>query len=211
MESGLTKFEKLEKAKKMRIINAAMEIFARFDYHHASTELIARKARISKSLLFFYFGTKRGLYTYIFDYMRSVMITEVMDEKLPHIEDFFDLLAYAAERKMKVLERNPYIMDLAVQAFYSQGLSGEMKDDMDATLQQDVTSLPDQYFHSVKWDRFRDDVDPHRVLTMLVWMTDGYMHERQRQGLPIDVKDVMKEFNAWCTTFRATMYKEEYR
>ena len=38
-----------------RITNAALEVFARNDYKHASTDDIAAKAGISKGLLFYSF------------------------------------------------------------------------------------------------------------------------------------------------------------
>ena len=49
------KFFSLPEEKQQSIINAAMEVFACYDYKHASTDLIASKAGISKGLLFYYF------------------------------------------------------------------------------------------------------------------------------------------------------------
>ncbi|MFQ7003438.1 MAG: TetR/AcrR family transcriptional regulator [Ruthenibacterium lactatiformans] len=54
--------------KQARITNAALEVFARNDYKHASTDDIAAKAGISKGLLFYYFRNKQSLYLYLYDY-----------------------------------------------------------------------------------------------------------------------------------------------
>ena len=58
----------LSPEKQARITNAALEVFARNDYKHASTDDIAAKAGISKGLLFYYFRNKQSLYLYLYDY-----------------------------------------------------------------------------------------------------------------------------------------------
>ena len=46
---------------------------------------------------------------------------------------------------------------------------------------------------------------------MLLWMTDGYMNDKRRQGLPILVEEIQKDFHEWVTMFRKLVYKEEYQ
>ena len=53
------KFYELEKEKQDKIINAAIEVFAKNDYKNVVTEEIAYKAGISKGLLFYYFKNKK--------------------------------------------------------------------------------------------------------------------------------------------------------
>lgn len=35
------------------------------------------------------------------------------------------------------------------------------------------------YFKNVRFDRFRDDIDPKYVLNILIWLADGYLHQQQ--------------------------------
>ncbi|MCO8194112.1 TetR/AcrR family transcriptional regulator [Anaerofustis sp. NSJ-163] len=53
------KFYELEKEKQDKIINAAIEVFAKNDYKNVVTEEITYKAEISKGLLFYYFKNKK--------------------------------------------------------------------------------------------------------------------------------------------------------
>ncbi len=53
------KFYELEKEKQDKIINAAIEVFAKNDYKNVVTEEITYKAGISKGLLFYYFKNKK--------------------------------------------------------------------------------------------------------------------------------------------------------
>ena len=56
------RFRELPEEKQLRILNAAMEVFAQNDYKKVSTDLIAAKAEVSKGLLFYYFRNKKELY-----------------------------------------------------------------------------------------------------------------------------------------------------
>ena len=59
-------FEKLEKEKQNKIINAACAVFARHGYKKASMRDISDTCGVSKSVLFKYFSTKQNLYLKIF-------------------------------------------------------------------------------------------------------------------------------------------------
>ena len=45
---------------------------------------------------------------------------------------------------------------------------------------------------------------------MFLWMTDGYMNEKRRLGLPIKQEEIMTDFRKWMDMFRRITYKEEY-
>ncbi|MCI1983488.1 MAG: TetR/AcrR family transcriptional regulator [Bifidobacteriaceae bacterium] len=210
MESGIEKFEKLPESKRKRVMNAAVEVFGRYDYSYASTELIATKAKISKSLLFFYFGNKSKLYMYTLQFIASTIISGVVDDKLAATDDFFEAISYAARRKVAVISEFPALLDFAVKAFYPQGQGEKVQGQLDAYMENSISTLPQQYFTGVNWGKFRDDVDPKEILSMLVWMTDGYIHERQRMGKAIDIDGIMTEFGKWCAMYKRIAYKEEY-
>ena len=61
------KFFDLKKDKQDRMINAALKVFALNGYKHASTDDIVKEAGISKGLLFHYFGSKAGVYEFIYE------------------------------------------------------------------------------------------------------------------------------------------------
>lgn len=57
-------FFALPEEKRLRIIKAGFQVFAQNEYKRASTELIARKAGISKGLLFYYFHNKKSFFMF---------------------------------------------------------------------------------------------------------------------------------------------------
>ena len=90
------KFFTLSPEKQARITNAALEVFARNDYKHASTDDIAAKAGISKGLLFYYFRNKQSLYLYLYDYALEQVRGQVLRQKLDGVTDFFELMHIGA-------------------------------------------------------------------------------------------------------------------
>lgn len=76
------RFRELPEEKQLAILNAAMEVFAKYDYPKASTDLIAAKARVSKGLLFYYFHNKKELYFAVYHYALETVTQAVVDEEL---------------------------------------------------------------------------------------------------------------------------------
>ena len=202
------KFFELPEEKRRRILNAGFEVFASIDYPHASTEKIAELAGISKGLLFYYFHNKKALYLYLLDYAKEIMLAGVLDARFGEITDAFELMEYAAERKYALMEQNPYLMDFFTRAFYSQkeDVSGEVN----TVLAQQVTAIYADYFAHVDFSRFRPDVNPQQIIQMLIWMTDGYLHEKRRAGSAIKLDELMNQFHTWTLYFKRIAYKEEY-
>ena len=162
------KFFSLPEEKQQNIINAAMEVFACHDYKHASTDLIASKAGISKGLLFYYFHNKKELYLYLYDYIKELLMKEVVDQK----ESVSDAL---------------------------QDANFKQQDDLFV-----------QFCSNIDREKFKEAAEPHTIYKMLVWMTDGYLHELRMINQPLNVDELMKEFHCWCHMLKQLVYKEEY-
>ena len=177
------KFFTLSPEKQARITNAALEVFARNDYKHASTDDIAAKAGISKGLLFYYFRNKQSLYLYLYDYALEQVRGQVLRQKLDGVTDFFELMHIGARAKLELLTRCPYLLEFSIRAFYSRGEA--VSDAVQARLNGDLTGSFAQYFSNIDFSKFRPGVDPAQLLRMLTWMTEGYMNEKQRAGVPL--------------------------
>lgn len=103
------RFFDVKKEKQDRIINAALQVFARNGYRHASTDDIVRAASISKGLLFHYFGSKLELYIFLYDYSTKYMLLELSGEVKSTETDYFSLLRHAEKARVRVLKTYPYM------------------------------------------------------------------------------------------------------
>lgn len=201
--------EELDQKRKIAIFEAAFEVFGENNYKNASTALIASKACISKGLLFYYFKNKKQLYMETFAYAQEKVKDYVHDETLFKIEDFFVLMQYAAKKKTKMLADNPYLMAFIVRSFYTQ--KEEVTGSIEKQIQDGKKETFKKYFSNINRHKFKDGVDPYQIYLMLVWMTDGYLHEKQMNHLNIDVSEIMTEFEKWVVMFKAIAYKEEFQ
>ena len=99
------KFYELPEEKQLSVLNAAMEVFAEYEYKKASTDLIAAKAGVSKGLLFYYFHNKKSLYLKTYEYMVQTLHDAICDSPLFEITDFFELITYATKKRCRYLHR----------------------------------------------------------------------------------------------------------
>lgn len=103
------KFYDLKKEKQDRIINAALKVFALNGYKHASTDDIIAEAGISKGLLFHYFGSKLGLYAFLFDYSSHYAVVELRSGVSRHEKDYFEIQTRIAAAEAALEAQFPYI------------------------------------------------------------------------------------------------------
>ena len=72
----------MDEVKRDRIINSAIDEFAKYPYAKASTNNIVENAGISKGLLFHYFGNKKDLY----DKLSRFVFNKLSDEIKANID-----------------------------------------------------------------------------------------------------------------------------
>ncbi|MGN0384797.1 MAG: TetR/AcrR family transcriptional regulator [Lachnospiraceae bacterium] len=202
------RFYELPEEKQLAIFNASMEVFGENDYKRASTDLIAKKAGISKGMLFYYFHNKKELFLQTYDYVSRIITEAVADKHLMEITDFFELITYAGGKKIRMLERNPHIMDFSIRAFFSQ--KEEVTDDIHTKINYGLIRQY-TYFANVDFSKFREGVDQEKLYHMLVWMTDGYLHTKQMTNTPLSLSEIEKEYEGWVDMFKKIAYKEEFQ
>lgn len=201
-------FDALPVERQETIMRASIEGFGRHDYKGASTEEIARRAGMSKGLLFFYFRNKSSLYVRTLDYLMERAVDWVVDDEFRAIDDFFDLLEYAGAQKLALMGRWPWVFGFSLRAFYAD--HRDIRETVAKWMTRQVDILYDQFMANVDFTRFRDGVDPREVLDMLIMMGDGYLHQHLSSREPIDVAAFQAAYHQWCAIMRHWAYKPEY-
>jgi AcrR family transcriptional regulator len=114
------RFEKLEPTLKDRILDAALKEFGRFGYGVASMNRLVKGAGISKGAIFKYFGTKAGLFDYVY---RSSL--EEVKEQLRTVRDssgtepFFDRLEKVLRAGLEFTTRRPLSAAIYYRVIYT--------------------------------------------------------------------------------------------
>lgn len=169
------KFFDLKKEKQDRMINAALKVFAMNGYGHASTDEIVREAGISKGLLFHYFISKLGLYSFVYDYSVRYMMLELATGVSKEETDFFKLLDQIKLSQVQSMKTYPYMLQFLTR---SKGEDvGEAlleTEDKRGLLQEKYNEIMQKADLSV----FRREVDAERLRKIIDYTMEGLMTER---------------------------------
>ena len=170
------KFFDLKKEKQDRMINASLKLFALNGYKHASTDDIVTEAGISKGLLFHYFGSKLGLYTFLYDYSVRFMKLELTRGVLEssHTTDYFEIRKQIEMAKMQVLKNYPYMQQFLDRCKYENVSEALLAiEEQRNVLSEVYTSIMEQADTSL----FAEKVDINKLDAMLDYTIKGLMTE----------------------------------
>ena len=170
------KFFDLKKEKQDRMINASLKLFALNGYKHASTDDIVTEAGISKGLLFHYFGSKLGLYTFLYDYSVRFMKLELTRGVLEssHTTDYFEIRKQIEMAKMQVLKNYPYMQQFLDRCKYENVSEALLAiEEQRNVLSEVYASIMEQADTSL----FAEKVDFNKLDAMLDYTIKGLMTE----------------------------------
>lgn len=103
------KFFDLSREKQDRMINGAIEVFAKNGFKHASTDDMVKAVDVSKGLWFHYFGSKLGLYTFVYGYSVKYMILELSSVVDADEKNYFEIMKQIEFAKMRIRKSYPYM------------------------------------------------------------------------------------------------------
>lgn len=156
------------------MINAALKMFAIHGYRHATTDDIVREAGISKGLLFHYFGSKLGVYTFVYDYSVRYMTLEIKSTVDSKETDLFELVKKSELARMHAMRAYPYM-----QQFLNRSMSEDVGEALLA-IEEKRNSLIGIY------DAIRNQMD----FSTLPAGTEG---EKMYKMLDLTIKGLMTE------------------
>lgn len=201
------KFYDLPQEKQDAIINAALHVFAKYDYKKASTDEIVSLAGISKGLLFHYFENKKGLYLFLYQYAADYLVREMRKQQDFSETDYFRIVVNAQMSKLAVLSKHPDIMLFLVQAYYEE--SPVVKNELDKSFGMIVTDSSQRFLERADTSKLKEDVSPEKVLNIILWMAEGFMRTRTPEQLA-DLPKLNEEFLDHIELLRRQVYKPEF-
>jgi TetR/AcrR family transcriptional regulator len=192
-------FEKLEKEKQNKIINAACEVFGRHGYKKASMKDIAETAGISKSVLFKYFTTKQNLYVMVFR-LAADSITEADNSARAESQaDMFSLMRRSAKARLALFKKYPWIYKFSYTAafdgdpFVKELVKQELVDYRQANAK--VSQAGGQGTKD-GFKGLRADIPPTIARQIVLWISQGYLEEKLYRE-DIDPDGLEQGFAAW--------------
>ncbi len=204
--------ENMKEDKKERIINSAIDEFAKYSYEKASTNNIVFNAGISKGLLFHYFGSKKELYDTLVEFVIRKLINEITAEIDWTTTDIFDRIKQIAVVKMKIFEQYPNMFN-----FIMNLLSQENSHNVDEIMKiyekygVNVQSLfGDVFTKNIDFSLFADSSSIEKNINIIRWTLEKYSEEKYFNINSISVIDFEKaiiEIDEYITVLKKAFYK----
>lgn len=89
-------FEQMRTESRQKILEAALELFAYEGFHSTSMNKVAKKAGVSKGLLYNYFESKEDLLRRIFDYLLEISEEYMMPDESKPAEERLRMITEAS-------------------------------------------------------------------------------------------------------------------
>lgn len=199
------KFFDLKKEKQDRMINGALKIFALNGYQKASTDDIVKEAGISKGLLFHYFGSKAGVYIFVYEYSARYMAMELQRAVSLRERDLFCLLSQVEDAKYVLLRNYPYMQKFLLT--HEEIGDAEIRNAI-ADYTGMVSGVMDEIVERADRSRIRDDVDQELLVRSMRYFTRGLMETALTDNM--DPEEAHREAGAYYKMMRDRFTKEAY-
>lgn len=202
------KFFQLPERRQDLIRNSAMAEFGENSFKKTSADAIAKRAGVSKGLLFHYFKDKRELYLYLYHYAMEECIRKYMVKMYDFEEtDFFRALEMGQAVKMDMVRKHPALFHFVMRAYYERDsvLSPRLRRGLDDLLE----STTNDFLSRMDLSKFKPGVDPHLVIRMLTLMAEGML--AGTTGCTAgDIERLFVEYQKYADLLRQNLYREEY-
>ena len=167
----MRKFLSLPQEKQNRIVDAAMNLFGEVGYKKAYISEIAAASGISKALVFHYFASKKGLYSYLVYYTGKIMMTEAQHERDTANKDFFARAAVTVRFRLSIKSRYPAMTSFIDSVF------NEDEPEVAADIERLLAIATDMHSKTEvgtgEAENFKAGVDPVIVAELVEKYTEG--------------------------------------
>jgi AcrR family transcriptional regulator len=201
----------MEDTKRDTMLTVAMRKFAKNGYKKTTTDEIISEAEISKGLLFHYFGTKKDLYIFLFEYANTTIMQDFYAQIDMKERDIFERLRNMFLLKLKLTNKYPAIFDFVASAFYEK----------DSAVAAQINEYTHQLYSDVQKDMFKDidlslfktNLDVQKAINIIIFTFRGYSEtqaspEKHIEDYSKEHELYINDINEYISVLRAAFYKE---
>lgn len=206
-------FEKLlnlEPNRREEIINAALKEFATKGFNDASTNVIAKEAGISKSLMFHYVNNKKDFFLFLYDYCLEIIKKEYFDLVDLSETDIFERLRQAYLLKVRILKQYPWIFDFSKVVVYTD--SEAVNNELNERKKKLEENSMQNFYGDIDTSNFRENLDVEKSKQLIYWAVGGYANQileemRNNKNYNVDYEKIRLEFDGYLNELKKSFYK----
>ena len=198
------RFFQMPAEKKEKIINAGYAVFANNSYKKSPMSEIADAAGISKSLLFYYFRNKRGLYLFLWNKCAEITVEYMTTYGCYEKEELFEMMYSGLRAKMHIMRKYPDMARFVVKAFYEKDPA--VCQDIQESYRKAIDFKANASLLKLDPDKFIPGLDLQMMYRDMYWAAEGYLWEMLRNGeLDMDQveTDFLKMVDFWKSVYLA--------
>lgn len=205
-------FIKIPKEDQERILDVILEEFARKGYQRASTNAIVEKAGIPKGTLFYFFGSKKGMFLYAFDSAIKRYIEIYKGLAFQEPADLFEGLIYRMKVKLQFIQQKPLLYQFFYRVFLD--IPEELKDEMSSRFASYSAASQEGALGTLDTSKLREGVYPSAAINLIHLMLEGLLNRltpRLKQVTPEDGLKMMGDIEEECRGYFELIKKGIYK
>lgn len=136
---------------------------------------VAQAAGVSKAALFHYFASKRGFYSFLYEFACQ-QIEQQMQEGT---EDFFECLLLHSQRKLQVMRTWQGLYDFLSEL--AQEKNAPLRAQLESGHKQPMLLAQKLLFKNVNWGKLKPQLTPATALHMVGYLSTGLIQEKAHQ------------------------------
>ena len=203
-----TRLLNLEPKRRDAILNAALKEFAVQGFDHASTNVIAKEAGISKALMFHYINNKQDLFLLVYDYFTELLDKEYYIKVDFAEKDIFKRLRQSYLLQIEIIKRYPWILEFSKLSVLTN--SDEINQELENRSKK-KQSCDQQLFDMIDISKFRAGLNIDKCKQFILWSNIGFTQQiiddlRDRGNAKLDYIPIMAALDDYFDELRKIFY-----
>jgi|SRR5690625_4723966 len=200
----------LEPERRNVILNAALKEFSMKGFEDASTNVIAKEARISKGLMFHYINSKKDLFLFLYDYCTEMINKEYLDLMNFNQKDIFERLRQSYILQIELLQHYPWIFDFIKITGITN--SDEINKNLEGKVNEKLARCQEEMFEIVDETKFREGLNLERCKQLIFWTNVGFTNQilediRNSEITELDYDKVLADLDGYLNELKEIFYK----
>lgn len=190
--------------KVIKIIRASFEIFALNDFEKASTNMIVKKAGVSRGILYHYFKDKQELFEFLIYYSVQRSIKDIEDMLDWDNSDIISRICNTTKIKLKIIKEVPYLLEFCGK--YEHLLNKY-------TEEKDAGELKENFYNrGIDYSKFRNQDSVKEAVHIIKWTYKGMCVDllKRKNDLEedIDISEILEECDKYYQVLIINFYNQ---
>jgi len=159
----------------IKIITNAYEVFALNDYKKASTNMIVKKAGVSRGILYHYFKDKEDLFDFLNFYAIKISVKDIDKALNWNDDDLIRRICDITKYRLEVIRKYPYLIEFA------EKYRDQIYRFIDAEY---INNWRNKFYNdSIDHSKFKDESNMKEILHIVRWTYKGLYKDLKKDKI----------------------------